>query len=108
MPREFHLDPASIDLNKVIVDLDGIRKVNPQRFEMEQLTAIVFVDPTQHLIAGYKDVRADEFWVPGHLPKGDQVTAYVEFTDLLTGRVLTAQQAYTVNIAHSAPAAQAK
>jgi 3-hydroxyacyl-[acyl-carrier-protein] dehydratase len=68
MRREFHLDPASIDLNHVIVDLDGIRKVNLQRFEMEQLTAIVLIDPTQHIIAGYKDVRADEFWVRGHLP----------------------------------------
>ena len=68
MPREFHLDPASIDLNKVIVDQDGIRKVNPQRFEMEQLTAIVHVDPAQHIIAGYKDVHVDEFWVRGHLP----------------------------------------
>ena len=29
MPREFLLDPADIDLNQVIVDLDGIRKVNP-------------------------------------------------------------------------------
>jgi 3-hydroxyacyl-[acyl-carrier-protein] dehydratase len=68
MRREFHLDPASIDLNHVIVDLDGIRKVNLQRFEMEQLTAIVLIDPTQHIIAGYKDVHADEFWVRGHLP----------------------------------------
>jgi len=68
MPREFHLDPASIDLQKVIVDQDGIRKVNPQRFEMEQLNAIVYVDPTQHIIAGYKDIGADEFWVRGHLP----------------------------------------
>ena len=68
MPREFLLDPADIDLNQVIVDLDGIRKVNPQRFEMEQLTAIVLIDRTQHLIAGYKDVHADEFWVRGHLP----------------------------------------
>jgi 3-hydroxyacyl-[acyl-carrier-protein] dehydratase len=35
---------------------------------MEQLTAIVHVDPSQQLIIGYKDVRADEFWVRGHLP----------------------------------------
>lgn len=68
MPREFHLDPASLDLQNVIVDQDGIRKVNPQRFEMEQLTAIVKIDPTQHLIAGYKDIGANEFWVRGHLP----------------------------------------
>ena len=68
MPREFHLDPASIDWNRVIVDLDGIRKVNPQRFEMEQLTAIVLIDPEKHIIAGYKDIHQDEFWVRGHLP----------------------------------------
>ncbi len=68
MLREFHLDPASLDLQKVLVDQDGIRKINPQRFEMEQLTAIVHIDPTLHIIAGYKDIRADEFWVRGHLP----------------------------------------
>jgi 3-hydroxyacyl-[acyl-carrier-protein] dehydratase len=68
MPREFHVDPASLDLQKVLVDLDGIRQVNPQRFEMEQLTAIVLIDPDQHIIAGYKDVRPDEFWVRGHIP----------------------------------------
>jgi 3-hydroxyacyl-[acyl-carrier-protein] dehydratase len=68
MPREFHLDPTSLNLEKVVVNLDDIRKVNPQRFEMEQLTAIVHVDPEQHLIAGYKDVGVNEFWVRGHLP----------------------------------------
>jgi len=68
MPREFHLDPAGIDWNRVIVDLDGIRKVNPQRFEMEQLTAIVHIDPEKHIIAGYKDIHQEEFWVRGHLP----------------------------------------
>ncbi len=68
MPREFHLDPASLDLNKVMVDQNGIRQVNPQRFEMEQLTAIVHVDPNLHMIAGYKDIGKDEFWARGHLP----------------------------------------
>ncbi len=68
MPREFHLDPASLDLQKVVVDLDGIRKINPQRFEMEQLSAIVHIDPIRHIIAGYKDVGVNEFWVRGHLP----------------------------------------
>jgi 3-hydroxyacyl-[acyl-carrier-protein] dehydratase len=68
MAREFHIDPASIDLQKIVVDQEGIRKVNPQRFEMEQLNAIVHIDPSQHIIAGYKDVHADEFWARGHLP----------------------------------------
>jgi len=35
---------------------------------MEQLTAIVCVDTTEHVIAGYKDVADDEFWVRGHMP----------------------------------------
>jgi 3-hydroxyacyl-[acyl-carrier-protein] dehydratase len=68
MPPVFHLDPAGLDLTRVIGDQEAIRKVNPQRFEMEQLTAIVYVDPSQHIVVGYKDVQADEFWVRGHMP----------------------------------------
>lgn len=68
MPPELHLDPASLDLNAVVVGHDEIRRANPQRFEMEQLDAIVFLDRERHLLAGYKDVRADEFWVRGHMP----------------------------------------
>jgi 3-hydroxyacyl-[acyl-carrier-protein] dehydratase len=68
MPPVLHFDPAQVDLGKVVVDQEGIRAVNPQRFEMEQLTAIVLIDREQHLIIGYKDVRPDEFWVRGHMP----------------------------------------
>ena len=52
----------------MLADREAIRQVNPQRFEMEQLTAIVYVDPVNHVIVGYKDVRHDEFWVRGHMP----------------------------------------
>ena len=45
-----------------------IERVNPQRFEMVQLTGIVHTDTSQHLFAGYKDVTGDEFWVRGHMP----------------------------------------
>lgn len=68
MPPVNLVDPASIDTSHVLVDLEGIRQVNPQRFEMEQLTAIVSIDFDQHLIIGYKDVEPDEFWVRGHMP----------------------------------------
>src|SRR5262249_57978659 len=36
--------------------------------EMEQLTAVVLIDPERQLIAGYKDVTESEFWVRGHMP----------------------------------------
>ena len=68
MPPEVNFDPSRLDLTRVVADHEAILRVNPQRFEMEQLTAIVLVDEQQHLVAGYKDVRADEFWVRGHMP----------------------------------------
>jgi 3-hydroxyacyl-[acyl-carrier-protein] dehydratase len=68
MPPELHLDPARLDFSKVVAPLDAIRKVNPQRFEMEQLSGIVYIDRDHHVIAGYKDVEPEEFWVRGHMP----------------------------------------
>src|SRR5579884_203884 len=68
MPPPALLDPSRIDCAHIEVDLEGIRRINPQRFEMEQLTAIVRIDREDHVIVGYKDVRGDEFWVRGHMP----------------------------------------
>jgi 3-hydroxyacyl-[acyl-carrier-protein] dehydratase len=68
MPPVALVDPATIDTSKVLFDLEEIRRGNPQRFEMEQLTAIVHLDTETHTIAGYKDVGPDEFWVRGHMP----------------------------------------
>src|SRR4051812_31503497 len=72
MPSEPILDPTSLDLSRVIADREAVRLVNPQQFEMQQLDAIVMLDPERKLVAGYKDVRADEFWVRGHFP-GDPI-----------------------------------
>jgi 3-hydroxyacyl-[acyl-carrier-protein] dehydratase len=68
MPPVALVDLATIDTSRILYDLEAIRQVNPQRFEMEQLTGILFLDPSEHLIIGYKDVRDDEFWVRGHMP----------------------------------------
>ncbi|MBM3998097.1 MAG: beta-hydroxyacyl-ACP dehydratase [Planctomycetes bacterium] len=62
------IDITQVDLNHVIADIDAIRRCNPQRFEMEQLTAIVHVDLDRHVCVGYKDVTRDEFWTRGHMP----------------------------------------
>jgi 3-hydroxyacyl-[acyl-carrier-protein] dehydratase len=68
MPPELILDPETIDLSRVVATREQLRDYNPQRFDMEQLDGIVFVDRDQHLIIGYKDVRDDEFWARGHMP----------------------------------------
>lgn len=61
-------DPSQYDFEHPLFDLEGIRAVNPQRFEMEQLTGIVHVDTEKHFIVGYKDVTDREFWIRGHMP----------------------------------------
>lgn len=68
MPPELLVDLNQIDFNHMVADSEAIRRVNQQRFEMQQLTAIVYLDPVQQIIVGYKDVGTDEFWVRGHLP----------------------------------------
>jgi 3-hydroxyacyl-[acyl-carrier-protein] dehydratase len=68
MPPPPIVDLSHIDFGRVVADLEQIRQVNPQRNEMEQLTAVVWVDSVQHMAVGYKDVRLDEFWVQGHMP----------------------------------------
>ena len=67
MPPQAHFDLATLP-GQVLADQDAIRRCNPQRFEMEQLDAIVHLDTEASIIVGYKDVRHDEFWVRGHMP----------------------------------------
>ncbi|MBJ44431.1 MAG: beta-hydroxyacyl-ACP dehydratase [Planctomycetaceae bacterium] len=66
--KDFLFDISSIDLNHVTADLEVIRQFNPQRHEMEQLTAIVFEDTQYHRCIGYKDTSDRDFWVRGHMP----------------------------------------
>lgn len=62
------IDISTLDLNKQIVGIEGIREVIPHRFEMEQLTGILKFDIEQGIIIGYKDISDKEFWVRGHIP----------------------------------------
>ena len=68
MPPQFLYDLSGIDLDRILYDQEEIRRCNPQRGDMEQLHAIVYAMPDIGRIIGYKDVRADEFWVEGHIP----------------------------------------
>lgn len=61
-------DISQIDFDRHVAGIDEIRRYNPQRFEMEQLSAIVVEDVEQMICVGYKDLTRDEFWVRGHMP----------------------------------------
>ena len=68
MPPQFLFDISGIDLNHDIYDQEAIRKINPHRGDMEHLNGIVYVDQSKGRLIGYKNVRKEEFWVPGHIP----------------------------------------
>lgn len=68
MPQDILIDLNNIDLNKPIIDIEGIRAVVPHRYEMEQLSGIIKYSIEEGIIVGYKDVSNNEFWVRGHVP----------------------------------------
>ena len=53
--KEFLVDLDQIDMENIIADRDEIAKYNPQRFEMEQLSAVVYIDEESLTIVGYMD-----------------------------------------------------
>ena len=69
MPPPLLFDLSQIDLAaEPVFGKEAIGKVNPQRFEMQQLDGILWYDKEKSLILGYKDVTENEFWVRGHIP----------------------------------------
>ena len=66
--KQLILDFSEYDLNKVVADIEQIRRYNPQRYEMEQLTAICYENLETKTCVGYKDLAPDEFWARGHMP----------------------------------------
>lgn len=70
MPPTLLFDLNSIDLDgPPVFDREAVEASNPQRYEMQQLDGILWIDKTQKLILGYKDVTDHEFWIRGHIPE---------------------------------------
>ena len=69
MPPPLFIDLSQIDLYaEPVFDKEAVCKVNPQRYEMQQLDGILWYDKEKKLILGYKDITEDEFWIRGHIP----------------------------------------
>jgi 3-hydroxyacyl-[acyl-carrier-protein] dehydratase len=60
------VDFSEFDHQRVLVDREGICKVNPHRFEMLLLDGILLMDEDRAV--GFKDIEEDAFWVRGHFP----------------------------------------
>jgi 3-hydroxyacyl-[acyl-carrier-protein] dehydratase len=68
MPPRPLFDLSRIDPKRVAIDRAGVYQVNPHRYEFQQLDGIYFLDRKAAELAGFRDVRDDEFWVRGHIP----------------------------------------
>ena len=101
MPPKALIDLSRIDPNKVVADIEAIRKHNPQRYEFEQLSHICHFDTEAEELAGVLDVDdadvltvlvdqtdggvGDLFVDARPLPgrrRGDDVSDYVSFSSI--------------------------
>lgn len=65
---DFIVDQSLLDVNKPLAGVEEIRRFNQQRFEMEQLTGILYEETENSICAGYLQTSEDDFWVRGHMP----------------------------------------
>lgn len=65
---EFIVDLDLLDFDRPLADLEAIRALNPQRYEMEQLTAVLYEDLDRNVCAAYLQTSNDCFWARGHMP----------------------------------------
>ncbi len=99
--REDLVDLSVVENAEPIATIEEIRRYNPQRFEMEQLTGILYEDAENMVCVGYKDLTADEFWIRGHMPgmplmpgvlmceaAAQLASYYVQRHDLLGAKIL--------------------
>jgi len=65
---EFIVDLDLLDFDRPLADIEAIRAINPQRHEMEQLTAVLYENTAENTCAAYLQTSYDSFWVRGHMP----------------------------------------
>lgn len=68
MPTQFFADLSKYDLAKPAYTIDDVRAINPQRYEMEQLSYVVACDVDQNVSVAVRRLAADEWWTRGHIP----------------------------------------
>ncbi len=69
-------DISGHDLSNVHVPPNRLDELLPQCGDMRQVDRVVWIDDTSKYAIGVKEVRDDEFWVPGHIPGRGRPDAY--------------------------------
>jgi 3-hydroxyacyl-[acyl-carrier-protein] dehydratase len=68
VPSPLLIDPARFADAPVLFGPERIREVNPQRFEFELLSGVVYYAEGDDLCVGFYEVREEGFWARGHVP----------------------------------------
>lgn len=68
MAPQLLFDIAGIDLTHIECGPEELERVNPHRGAMRMLDGISYISEDQNRAIAFRDIRADEFWVPGHIP----------------------------------------
>lgn len=68
MPPKMLVDLNRIDLNHVEDDIEGVRKQNRQRYEMELLSGVIAFNAEEKYVVAWRDASLEDFWVRGHIP----------------------------------------
>jgi 3-hydroxymyristoyl/3-hydroxydecanoyl-(acyl carrier protein) dehydratase len=62
------IDFEKLDLSRVVIGPEEIRRYCQQRNRFEMLHGILHFDLTGNLIVGFRDIRADDWWAADHVP----------------------------------------
>jgi 3-hydroxyacyl-[acyl-carrier-protein] dehydratase len=68
VPSKLLFDISGIDTNAVAISADEVGRLIPQCGHMRQLDHVAWIGENSSQLLGVKQVRDDEFWVPGHIP----------------------------------------
>jgi 3-hydroxymyristoyl/3-hydroxydecanoyl-(acyl carrier protein) dehydratase len=68
MPSAPLIDFAALDLSRVVVGREEVRRFCKQRGEFEMLDGLLHFDLEGRRAVGFKDLRADAWWASGHIP----------------------------------------
>jgi len=68
MPAEPLIDFEKTDLSRVVATRADIQKEIKQRGRFALLDGILDHGTESHVIVGFKDIRADDWWAPDHIP----------------------------------------
>jgi 3-hydroxyacyl-[acyl-carrier-protein] dehydratase len=67
-PNRMLFDLSGLDLSDRTIDRKEIERLNPHRGEMALVDYVVWIGEGNRQAVALKQVKADEFWVPGHFP----------------------------------------